>query len=307
MLLNDNDGKDVFTVDNDLPTGDVDPSAVSGVLFINDVSNVVTTSNWYKDEGATEATFHDEPGQIYQSQFDVYKANGPKNEIYLNNGQAVTFRLNTAKFDENTKVYIGLSAPVTGSGDVVINGEEVNPAVTTVMDMYYPIDIDLEQAENNSLSITVENTGSGIISVSNLKITGVADLIPAATQNNQNEVLNATRALFAPMTMKAVRMAVNNGVDPEGDKVEPEEPTVTEDPEEPTVTEDPEEPVVTEDPKETEKPDDGSLVIDEPEETVTPTPSVQPDKPTETGSMIQKVIQSITKSISSFFKSIFRR
>ena len=298
VLLNDYDGKDVFTVTNEIPTGEVDPSAVSGALFIDDVSSVVTTSNWYKDPGATEETWHDKPGQIYQSQFDVYKANGPKNEIYLNNGQAVTFQLNTAKFDENTKVYIGLSAPVTGSGDVVINGEAVDPAVTTVMDMYYPIDIDLDQAVNNSLSVTVENTGSGIISVTNLKITGVADLIPAATQNNQQDVLNATRALFAPMTMKAVRMAVNNGVDPEAETVEPEDPAVTEDPEDPAVTEDPDDP---------EKPDDGSLVIDDPEETETPTPSVTPDTPAKPGNALQRVIQSITKAISSFFKSIFRR
>ena len=116
-------------------------------------------------------------------------------------------------------------------------------------------------------------------------------MIPAATQNNQQEVLNATRALFAPMTVKAVRMAVNNGVDPEAETVEPEDPAVTEDP------------------AETEKPDDGSLVIDEPEETETPapTPSVTPDTPSGIGNTIQKVIQSITKSISSFFKSIFRR
>ena len=303
VLLND-DGVGGFTVTNEIPTGEVDPSAVSGVLFIDDVSSVVTTSNWYKDEGATEETWHDEPGQIYQSQFDVYKANGPKNEIYLNNGQAVTFQLNTAKFDENTKVYIGLSAPKTGSGDAVINGKAVDPAVTTVMDMYYPIDINLEHAVNNSLSVTVENAGSGVISVTNLKITGVADLIPAATQNNEQEVLNATRALFAPMTMKAVRMAVNNGVDPEAETVEPEEPSVTE---EPAVTEDPEDPTVTEDPTETENPDDGSLVIDEPEETETPAPSVKPNTPAETGNTIQKVVQSITRSISSFFKSIFRR
>ena len=128
-----------------------------------------------------------------------------------------------------------------------------------------------------------------MISVTNLKITGVADLIPAATQNNEQEVLNATRALFAPMTMKAVRMAVNNGVDPEAETVEPEDPAVTEEPEE------------------TEKPNDGSLVIDDPEETETPTPTVTPDEPEETGNAILKMIQSITKSISSFFKSIFRR
>ena len=291
VLLNDDDGKDVFTVTNSIPTGDVDPSAVSGVLFINDVSSVVTTSNWYKDEGATEETFHDEPGQIYQSQFDVYKANGPKNEIYLNNDQAVTFQLNTAKFDENTKVYIGLSAPVTGRGNVVINDQEVVPAVASVMDMYYPIDIDLTKAENNSLSVTVKNVGSDVISVTNLKITGNAALVPASAPDNEQESLNAARTLFAPVTMKTVRMAVNKGIDPEEDTAKPEDPAVMEEPEE------------------TEKPDDGSLVIDEPEEPVTqtPAPSVTPDKPAETGNTIQKVVQSITRSISSFFKSIFRR
>ena len=167
----------------------------------------------------------------------------------------------------------------------------VVPAVASVMDMYYPIDIDLTKAENNSLSVTVKNVGSDVISVTNLKITGNAALVPASAPDNEQESLNAARTLFAPVTMKTVRMAVNKGIDPEEDTAKPEDPAVTEEPEE------------------TEKPDDGSLVIDEPEETAAPTPapSVTPDKPAETGNTIQKVVQSITRSISSFFKSIFRR
>ena len=157
------------------------------------------------------------------------------------------------------------------------------------MDMYYPIAVPANG------SITITNEGNSLISITNLKITGVPNLIPAATQENQEEVLSVTRSLFKPVTMKTVRMAANNGIDPEEETIEPEQPVETE------------EPSITEDPAETEKPDDGSLVIDEPEETETPTPSVTPDTPVETGNTLLKVIQSITKTISNFFKSIFRR
>lgn len=294
VLLND-EGIGGFTVTNEILPGDVDPETVSGVLFIDDVEKIVTKSNIDADGNTAE-----KPVDLYQTQFDVYKGNGPKNEIYLDGGQALTFQLNVARFDENTKVYIGLSAPKTGNGSITINNKDISPAVTSVMDMYYPVEFNLNNAEDDSLSITLRNEGAegNVISVTNLKITGVKDLIPAASNTDTQETMKATRALFAPVTLKTIRMAANNGVDPEAETVESEEPAVTEDPEDPTLTEDP---------TETENPDDGSLVIDEPEETETPASSVKPDTPAETGNTIQKVIQSITKTISSFFKSIFRR
>ena len=294
MLLND-EGVGGFTVTNGIQSGNVDPETVSGVLFIDDVEKIVTQSNVDANGNTAE-----KPVDLYQTQFDVYKGNGPKNEIYLDGGQALTFQLNVARFDENTKVYIGLSAPKTGNGSITINKKDISPAVTSVMDMYYPVEFNLNNAEDDSLSITLRNEGAegNVISVTNLKITGVKDLIPAASNTDTQETMKATRALFAPVTLKTIRMAANNGVDPEAETVESEEPAVTEDPEDPTVTEDP---------TETENPDDGSLVIDEPEEPETTAPSVKPDTPAETGNTIQKVIQSITRSISSFFKSIFRR
>lgn len=300
VLLNDT-GVGGFTVTKPDGSTDTVGDTVSGVLFIDDMSNIKTMSHYKqvynaekkiweneKDENG-EWKYYDEELPIYATEFDAYKANGPKNEIYLDGQQAITFQLSD-KVPAGTKVWIGLSAPVDGSGSVSITGKDGNVSVDSVIDMYYDFTVPA------SRQITITNQaakGSGdIISVTNLKITGIADLIPAATANNEQEVLHATKALFRPMTMKSVRMAANNGTDPEE-----ETPAVTD------------EPAVTEDPAETEKPGDGSLVIDDPEETVTPTPtpSVTPDKPAETGNMIQKVIQAITKSISSFFKSIFRR
>ena len=295
VLLND-EVNGVFTVRNDIAEGEINPSAVSGVLYIDDVSQVITESNWYKDDGAATETWHDTPAKIYQSQFDVYKTNGPNNEIYLakangNTKQAITFQVNTDKVPAGTTIYLGLSTPDggSGSGTISVTGNG-NISVGSVMDMYYPIIV----PENGLITIT--NEGSRLISITNLKITGVKNLIPDATSGNEQEILNATRALFAPVSMKMVRMAANQGIDPEDETVKPEEPTT------------PENPTVTDEPGETEKPDDGSLVIDEPDNPTEPTPepSVEP-QPQTTGSVIQRIIQSITKSISSFFKSIFRR
>lgn len=315
LLLNDKESNG-FTVTNNISTAmeEINPAAVSGVLFIDDVGKVATESNWYKDAESSVETWHDTAKKIYQSQFEVYQANGPKNEIYLKAGQALAFQLNTTKFNsETTKVFVGLSAPNNTKPYVTINGAALKPAITTVMDMYYPVEFNLNHAEDNSLTVTIENEGPGTVAVTNLKITGIPDLLENTAASDEQGTLNAARALFAPITMKTIRMVANRGVDPEAEIVgsdqpsETEEPTVTEEPKEtekPSVTD---EPNITEDPENSEEPNDGSLIIDEPEESVAPTPSVAPDEPTNSGNAIQKVIQSITKSISNFFKSIFRR
>ncbi len=284
LLLND-DGTGGFTVTNSIPTGDVDPSAVSGVLFIDDVDSVVTMSHYRKEYNATTKTWEtvmedgkpkwfEEEAPIYQTQFDVYKANGPKNEIYLDGQQGITFQLSD-KVPVGSKVWIGLSAPVDGSGSVSITGKYGNVSVTSVMDMYY----DFTVPDGRQITITnLAEQGSGdIISVTNLKITGIADLIPAATQNNQNDVLRASKAVFNPVTIKSIRMAANDGVDPE------------------TVVD----PIDVPDPEPTEVPD--------PEPTAEPDPAPS-DEPTETPtpSVTSIVRQLISSFVSRLFGSVSR-
>ena len=103
-----------------------------------------------------------------------------------------------------------------------------------------------------------------------------------------------SRAVFMPMSLKTVRMATNNGVDPESVVDEPETPAESETPkpEDPTVTESPEDPGTPDTPAE-------------------PTPTVTPDPGSGTGgngqtSIIKNLIQNISKSISKLF-SRFRR
>lgn len=285
LLLNE---KGAFKVNNEIPDGEVDISAITGVLYLDNAENLSTT--WNDEEGNPVSRFVDN--------FDAYKHDGPKNEIYLDENQGITFQMDVSKFDEKTKVYIGASAPETGSGTVLVNGEAIQPSVNSVMDMYYPIPFNLDNAVDDKLSVTISNGGKSLISLTNLKITGVDNLLGVSASSSEEEVSAASRAFFAPVTMKTVRMASNKGIDPEGDNGGTEIPSLTE------------EPAVTDDPTETEEPGSGGgLVIDEPEETETPapTPAVSPEPTDATENPIQKAIKSIVNSISSFFKNIFRR
>ncbi len=298
VLLNDKSvSGSGFSVSNDIPNGDINPATVSGVLFIDNVGAVKTMSHYrnvYNVETKTWDTekdengnpkWYDEEAPFYQTQFDVYKANGPLNEIYLDGQQALTFQLSN-KVPEGTKVWIGLSAPKTGNGSVTITGKEGTVSVNSVMDMYY--DFTVPASRQITITNQAAKDSGNIISVTNLKITGIADLIPAAAANNEQELLHATRALFNQVTMKSVRMAANNGVDPE-ETVVPENPPV-----EPTV-----EPTV--------EPSVEPTVAPTVEPTVepTPVPSAEPTQQPATG--IAGIIQQIFSNfVNSLFQSIAR-
>ena len=153
--------------------------------------------------------------------------NGPKNEIYLDGQQALTFTIDTNKVPAGTKVWIGLSAPNGNAGSVSVTGKSGSVDVTTVMDMYY----DFVVPAGGTVIITnnaVKDSGE-IISVTNLKITGIPNLISTDAQVDPDG-LEGARALFAPVTLKTIRMAANNGVDPEatdvGDTTDEPDPIV---------------------------------------------------------------------------------
>ena len=105
----------------------------------------------------------------------IVVSNGPKEEVYLNNGQSVTFSL--AGWDSNTnKIYLGMKAP-TGSAVVSVNGHSIT--LNNAADCYYDISsyatittIDGEKVA----TFTVEST-SGLVSVTNIKVTGNTEFV----------------------------------------------------------------------------------------------------------------------------------
>lgn len=128
------------------------------------------TISW--NEGDNFVLFTDTNGKIKSA--EVYKSNGPKEEVYLNNGQSVTFAL--AEWDPNTnKIYLGIKAPV-GSGTVSVNGNTLN--INNATDCYYDIsgyaNITTDEDGVKTATFKIEATSS-LISVTNIKVTGNAE------------------------------------------------------------------------------------------------------------------------------------
>ena len=127
------------------------------------------TISW--NEGDNFVLFTDTNGEITSA--EEYKSNGPKEEVYLNNGHSVTFSL--TNWDPNTnKIYLGIKAPV-GNGTVSINGNTLT--INNAADCYYDISsyatITTDADSINTATFEVKATSS-LISVTNIKVTGNA-------------------------------------------------------------------------------------------------------------------------------------
>ena len=136
---------------------------------------------------------------------------GPNNEVYLANGQAISFKLpGDVNFAE---VQIGAKAPAGESGMTV--NSETPTGIASATEMYYDI---TSQAKNGQVTIT--NTTGNILSLTNIKITFSkpnADVsLAPLSEGDAEAAVTTVRALFAAP------------VDPEPTEPEqPEEPEKT--------------------------------------------------------------------------------
>lgn len=89
---------------------------------------------------------------------------GPNNEVYLANGQAISFKLSTS--DKIDKVQIGAKAPTGKTGMTVNKDTESKVEITSATEMYYDI---TTVAKGGQVTIT-NNTGN-ILSLTNIKVT----------------------------------------------------------------------------------------------------------------------------------------
>lgn len=141
-----------------------------------------------------------------------YANYGPNNEVYLMNGQAITFKIpQNANVDS---IQIGAKAPngntnmtVTDTNNNALATEELSAAT----EMYYKIDVNVSTADQ---TVVIANKGgTGILSLTNLKITystkGSVSLGTLNTQEQENAVslvralFTAPVATFSPETFQA--------------------------------------------------------------------------------------------------------
>lgn len=120
-----------------------------------------------------------------------YKNYGPNNEVYLANGQAITFTV--PKNANIASIQIGAKAPSGSAAQMVVNGEAKD--IQSATEMYYEI-------SKAGGSFTITNTGTGILSLTNLKITfkdkqDSTIALTAPTAEEQTAAVKSVRALFA--------------------------------------------------------------------------------------------------------------
>lgn len=136
-------------------------------------------------DGENFVIFTDTNGEIKTA--SEYQSNGPKEEVYLADGQSVTFSL--ANWDRNSnKIYLGIKAPM-GAGSVSINGKPV--VITNTCDCYYDIS---EYLSLSGSTATFEIEASdAVISVTNIKVTGDAKftIVNGDTVSGDGDIIEA--------------------------------------------------------------------------------------------------------------------
>ena len=125
---------------------------------------------------------------------DQYKNGGPNNEVYLAYGQAISFTV--AENKDIATIQIGAKAPNGTAKMTVNNTEAVNGGISTATEMYYKLDVQPGQ------QVTISNTGDGILSLTNLKITfnskpNTTVTLAALSDEDQANAVAQVRALFA--------------------------------------------------------------------------------------------------------------
>lgn len=119
----------------------------------NDVSGTVFIDRIEKDNGTTT------------DKIGTFKDLGPKNEVYLKNGQGIVF--NVKDYDSNANLFIGLKA-MSGTATTVqvTNGTgRTTKNINSANDLYYSITPD----EHGN--VVIKNTGAGLLSITKVRIT----------------------------------------------------------------------------------------------------------------------------------------
>ncbi|MCD8021122.1 MAG: VCBS domain-containing protein [Clostridiales bacterium] len=165
----------------------------SGMTYVTLRNKLLTESTYLKytdnEEGVLTwnddgfVVFTDTDGTVDTA--DTYQSDGPKEEVYLAKGQSVTFSL--ANWDADSyDLYLGMKAP-TGSGTVTVGSTSIS--VKNATDCYYEISdygtISTAEDGTKVVTFTITATSDAIISLTNIKVTGNADFVIVAQEDEE--------------------------------------------------------------------------------------------------------------------------
>lgn len=126
-----------------------------------------------------------------------YKNGGPKNEVYLAKGQAISFTVTGNNIDT---IQIGAKAP-KGAAVLNVNDTKIK-ALETATEMYYDI-----TAQAKGKQVTITNTGDGILSLTDVKVTFTTNATASLAELGEDEAVQAVslvRSLYAAPEVEPV-------------------------------------------------------------------------------------------------------
>ena len=126
-----------------------------------------------------------------------YKNYGPNNEVYLANGQAITFKIPANA--NIASIQIGAKAP-NGTAKMTVTGTDDPKEISSATEMYYKVNVDATAADK---VVAIANKGTGILSLTNLKITfktnpNATVTLAALTDDDQANAVAQVRAPVEP-------------------------------------------------------------------------------------------------------------
>lgn len=147
------------------------------------------------DKNNAQALFIDGAANANVTQ---YKNGGPKNEVYLAKGQAISFTVTGNNIDT---IQIGAKAP-KGAAVLNVNGTEIK-TLETATEMYY----DITAQANKGQQVTITNTGEGILSLTDVKVTFTTNATASLAELGEDDAAQAVamvRALYAAPVVEPV-------------------------------------------------------------------------------------------------------
>ena len=136
-------------------------------------AQVDESGNAVWEKGDDFILFTDNNGEMVDAQ--DYVSFGPKEEVYLYDGQSVSFALDNWDADAN-HVFLGIKVP-NGSGTVVINGHSLD--LSNAADCYFEIsgyaDVTTNADSTQTATFVIAAAGGDLISLTNIKVTGTAE------------------------------------------------------------------------------------------------------------------------------------
>lgn len=156
---------DGFRVYNPMQNTSAYPASEQGAKYYNIINNLAKSDNGIFTD-ITDIFAYIEGATFGELSFADYQKKGPQNELYLsNNAKGVTFKVNLSEGD---KVMISARA-VSGAPKLTVNGNAI--AINSATEMYYDITSYLT-ATDGVASVAITNSGSGLLSLNNMKLVG---------------------------------------------------------------------------------------------------------------------------------------